>query len=132
MRALWVGVVLSVAVLFPTKGNAQVFQFRTPPPDVSAAGAAWQINGEPVVVGGLTFYPTRGFRLFDGVSGHSQEAAHEAADLFVVVDDEQASAECAGPLETGDPLGHRMGPLRSWIIARRRAPPGPCERGPGE
>lgn len=66
MRALWVGVVLSVAVLFPTKGNAQVFQFRTPPPDVSAAGAAWQINGEPVVVGGLTFYPTRGFRLFDG------------------------------------------------------------------
>jgi len=43
-----------------------VFRFRTPPPDVSAAGAEWQINGEPIVVAGLTYYPTRGFRLFDG------------------------------------------------------------------
>jgi hypothetical protein len=47
-------------------GNAQVFAFRTPPPDVSAAAAGWQINSEPIVVGGLTYYPTRGFRLFDG------------------------------------------------------------------
>jgi hypothetical protein len=53
-------------VVFPTIGNAQAFQFRTPPPDVSAAGAPWQINGEPIVVGGLTYYPTRGFRMFDG------------------------------------------------------------------
>ena len=43
-----------------------MFQFRTPPPDVSAAAADWQINSEPIVVGGLTYYPTRGFRLFDG------------------------------------------------------------------
>jgi hypothetical protein len=55
-----------VAVLLPTLGNAQVFQFRTPPPDVSAAAAEWQINSTPIVVGGLTYYPTRGFRLFDG------------------------------------------------------------------
>ena len=66
MRKVCLPVVLLVAVLFPNIGNAQVFQFRTPPPDVSAAGAEWQINSEPVVVGGLTYYPTRAFRLFDG------------------------------------------------------------------
>jgi hypothetical protein len=66
MRGLTLGLVLTVAVLLPSLGNAQVFEFRTPPPDVSAAGALWQIDGDPIVVGGLTYYPTRGFRLFDG------------------------------------------------------------------
>jgi hypothetical protein len=66
MRGFRLGVVLTVVVLFPTLGNAQVFQFRTPPPDASAAGAPWQISSDPIVVGGLTYYPTRGFRLFDG------------------------------------------------------------------
>jgi hypothetical protein len=66
MRKVCIPVVLLVAVLLPKIGNAQVFQFRTPPPDVSAAAAGWQINGDPIVVGGLTYYPTRGFRLFDG------------------------------------------------------------------
>jgi hypothetical protein len=66
MRRFLIGVVATVAVLMPKVGNAQVFQFRTPPPDISAAGASWQINSEPVMVGGLTYYPTRGFRLFDG------------------------------------------------------------------
>jgi hypothetical protein len=66
MGRLLSGAVLLVALLLPKSGNAQVFQFRTPPPDTSAAGAAWQINGDPIVVGGLTYYPTRGFRLFDG------------------------------------------------------------------
>ncbi len=66
MRQVWVGLVLTVAMMVPNVGNAQVFQFRTPPPDVSAAGAEWQIDSEPIVVGGLTYYPTRGFRLFDG------------------------------------------------------------------
>src|SRR4051812_16511834 len=66
MRGLKLGFVLTVTLLIPTLGNAQVFQFRTPPPDVSAASAAWQINSDPIVVGGLTYYPTRGFRLFDG------------------------------------------------------------------
>jgi hypothetical protein len=66
MRRFLFGVILVVAVLLPSIGNAQVFQFRTPPPDTSAAGAEWQINGEPIVVGGLTYTATRGFRLFDG------------------------------------------------------------------
>jgi hypothetical protein len=66
MRAYWFGLVLTMAMLLPIVGNAQVYQFLTPPPDISAAGAEWQIASEPVVVAGLTYYPTRGFRLFDG------------------------------------------------------------------
>jgi hypothetical protein len=66
MHGFRLGVVLTVALLVPKIGNAQVFQFRTPPPDVSATAAEWQINSDPIVVGGLTYYPTRGFRLFDG------------------------------------------------------------------
>ena len=65
MRGFYLGFVVTLAVLFPTIGNAQVFQLRTPPPDISAAADSWQINSEPIMVGGLTFYPTRGFRLFD-------------------------------------------------------------------
>ena len=66
MRGFWFGFVITVAVLLPNMGNAQVFQSRTSAPDVSAVAAEWQIGGAPVVVGGLTYYPTRGFRLFDG------------------------------------------------------------------
>jgi hypothetical protein len=66
MRRFLSGVAVLVAVFLPNVGSAQVFRFRTPPPDTSAAGAGWQINSEPIVVGGLTYYPTRGFRLFDG------------------------------------------------------------------
>jgi hypothetical protein len=66
MRPFVLGLFLSVAVLFPKTGNAQVYQFRTPPPDVTAAAVDWQINSEPVLVGGLVYYPTRGFRFFDG------------------------------------------------------------------
>jgi hypothetical protein len=66
MQGFKLGVVLTMALLIPNMGNAQVFQFRTPAPDVSAAAAAWQIDSHPIVVGGLTYYPTRGFRVFDG------------------------------------------------------------------
>lgn len=66
MRVVLTGLVLTVALLIPNVGRAQVFRFRTPPPEVSAGGADWQLNGDPIVVGGLTYYPTRGFRLFDG------------------------------------------------------------------
>jgi hypothetical protein len=66
MKGFRLGFVLTVALLMPNIGNAQVFAFHTPAPDVSAAAALWQINSEPIIVGGLTYYATRGFRLFDG------------------------------------------------------------------
>jgi hypothetical protein len=66
MRAGVSGVFLTLAVLLPTTGNAQVYQFRTPLPPVTAAAADWQVNSEPVMVNGLVYYPTRSFRFFDG------------------------------------------------------------------
>jgi hypothetical protein len=66
MRASVLGLFLTAAVLFPKTSNAQVFSFRTPPPTLNAAGADWQINSEPIVVSGIVYYPTRGFRMFDG------------------------------------------------------------------
>jgi hypothetical protein len=41
-------------------------QLRSPNPDAVAADADWQINNEPIVVAGLTYYPTRETRMFDG------------------------------------------------------------------
>jgi hypothetical protein len=58
--------VLTVAVLFPTVGKAQVFQFRTPPPEVTAASSAWQVNSEPISFQSIVYYPTREYRIFDG------------------------------------------------------------------
>ena len=66
MRPFVLGLCLTVAVLLPKTGSAQVSPFRTPPPDVTAAAAEWQVNSEPVLVGGVVYYPTRGFRFFDG------------------------------------------------------------------
>ncbi len=66
MHVFVASLVLTTAVLLPKTGNAQVFQVRAPAPVVTAASAAWQINGEPIVVNGLQYYPTREFRLFNG------------------------------------------------------------------
>jgi len=60
------GAVLTLAVLLPHIGSAQVYQFRTPPPPVSAQYEAWQFNDEPILVNGLIYYPTRATRFFDG------------------------------------------------------------------
>jgi hypothetical protein len=66
MRARVAALFVSVAVLFPTVGRAQVYRFRSAPPEVTAAGALWQVNSVPIVVDGIPYYPTRGFRMFDG------------------------------------------------------------------
>jgi len=66
MRVVVFGLFLSMAVLLPKTGNAQVYQFRTPPPVMTAAASDWQINSDPIVVNGLVYHATRGFRFFDG------------------------------------------------------------------
>ncbi|MGE5243281.1 MAG: hypothetical protein ACM3SQ_03535 [Betaproteobacteria bacterium] len=58
MRAIAVGLVLSTAAFLPTTGHAQVYDFRTPPPEVTAASSMWQINSEPIVHAGLVYCPT--------------------------------------------------------------------------
>src|ERR1043165_795510 len=62
MRHVLSAGVLSLTVLLPSVGIAQV---RSAPPEVTAAGAAWQANAEPILVNGLQFLPTREFRIFD-------------------------------------------------------------------
>ena len=67
MRACLAGGLLTLAVLFPTLGNAQVYSLPslTRPPDVTAASAEWQISNRPILVQGLVFFPTSETRLFD-------------------------------------------------------------------
>jgi hypothetical protein len=57
--------VLSMAVLFPAVGKAQVYPVRPASPPVTAANAEWQVNGEPVMLQGNRYYPTRTYRTYD-------------------------------------------------------------------
>jgi hypothetical protein len=66
MRRWLPSLVLTVAALIPTNGNAQVFQFKTPSPEVTAANSTWQVSSEPIIFQGLIYYPTRDYRIFDG------------------------------------------------------------------
>jgi hypothetical protein len=66
MRAVVLSLFLTLGVLLPRTAPAQALQFRTPAPEVTAAGAAWQTNDEPIVVSGLLYVPTREMRMFDG------------------------------------------------------------------
>jgi len=65
MRACTIGVVLSLAVLFPKVSNAQAYAFGSPTPEVTAGTADWQARSEPIIVAGLVYFPTRAFRIFD-------------------------------------------------------------------
>ena len=67
MRTWLAGGLLTLAVQFPTSGNAQVFSLPslTRPPDVTAASAEWQISNRPILVQGLVFFPTSETRMFD-------------------------------------------------------------------
>jgi len=66
MRPLVLSVFLSVMVLFPKLGNAQAYFLPTPPPQVTAANASWQINGEPVFYQGDFYFPAAPTVYFDG------------------------------------------------------------------
>src|SRR5262245_30353193 len=62
-RTMIVGVAM---VVLCGSVDAQVYQFRTPPPPVTAQYAEWQVNSEPIIVNSLVYYPTRETRFFDG------------------------------------------------------------------
>lgn len=66
MRRFLAGVAVTVAVLVPNLSTAQVYLLPTPPPQVTAQGAAWQLNGEPVFFSGDFYYPTGPTVFFDG------------------------------------------------------------------
>jgi hypothetical protein len=66
MRCFVLGFVLTLAVLVPHIGNAQVNKTDAPPPAVTAAGLEWQTSGEPVLYNGAVFYPAGPRVFFDG------------------------------------------------------------------
>ena len=66
MRPPVLAVFLSLAVLVPKLGNAQAYNLPTPSPQVTAANALWQINGEPVFFEGDFYYPAGPTVFFDG------------------------------------------------------------------
>ena len=66
MRQLVLSLGLSVAVLIPTSGMAQVYLLPAEPPQVTAASTAWQVNGEPVFYAGDYYYPAGPTVFFDG------------------------------------------------------------------
>ncbi len=66
MRAIVIAIVSSLVALVPTKSNAQAYSLPAPPPQVTAAGAAWQIQGEPVFYDGNFYYPVGPHVFFDG------------------------------------------------------------------
>jgi len=80
MRRYMAGVVLSLVVLLPKAGTAQ----QSPQPEVTAAQALWQINGDPILVQGLEYIPTREFRMFDG-QVMTQIATHRGVPLYADV-----------------------------------------------
>ena len=56
----------SMALLLSTVADAQVYQWRTPAPPVTAQYAEWQFNNEPLIVNSVLYQPTRETRFFDG------------------------------------------------------------------
>ena len=66
MRPFVLSLCLIVATLLPKSGTAQVAYRPTPVPQVTAANAIWQINGEPIFFAGSFYYPTGPTVYFDG------------------------------------------------------------------
>jgi hypothetical protein len=66
MRSSIAGVFVSMALLIPNVGTAQVFSLPSPSPDVNAANADWQIRGEPIFHAGSFYYPAGPTVFFDG------------------------------------------------------------------
>jgi hypothetical protein len=57
MRTRLLSLFLFMVLLLPRFGNAQITWQPTPLPLVTAAGANWQINGEPIFFAGAFYYP---------------------------------------------------------------------------
>lgn len=66
MRSITPGLFLSMALLMPNVGTAQVLLLPTPSPEVNAASADWQIRGDPIFYAGNYYYRTGPSIFFDG------------------------------------------------------------------
>ena len=82
MRQFPLSLCLSAAVLLPNVGNAQVYRLPTQPPQVTAASASWQLNGEPVFYAGAFYYPAGASVYFDG-NVMTRVGVHNTVPLYV-------------------------------------------------
>ncbi len=55
-----------LAAMLPTTGAAQVYQWPTPPPRVTATDASWRRTGEPIYYAGSIYDPSGPTEFFDG------------------------------------------------------------------
>jgi len=127
MRAILIAIVSSLVALVPTNGNAQAYSSPTPAPQVTAAGAAWQIQGEPLFYDGNFYYPAGPNVFFDG-NVMVRTGVYKGVPLFI-----DASVDPYGVVYV--PVGgNAMRPyerLRSGELAGTvgsRAPSFPIER----
>src|SRR5687768_14347063 len=81
MRRFTLASVLSVAVVLPSSGTAQVLVRPNPYPATTAASAGWQIRGEPVFHAGSFYYPTGPTVFFDG-NVMSRSGTYEGVPLY--------------------------------------------------
>jgi hypothetical protein len=82
MRAAVLGVFLFISTLIPTIGTAQVYRSATPAPQVTAAGADWQVQREPIYFAGNTYYPT-GPNVFFDQWVMSRTGSYKGVPLYV-------------------------------------------------
>ncbi len=66
MRVCLLSLVLATALIPTQTVSGLGMQLQPPNPDAIAFDAEWQVYNEPIVVQGLTYYPTRETRMFDG------------------------------------------------------------------
>ena len=66
MRSSLVAIALTMVAMVPRNGNAQAYSLPTPPPQITAAGADWQVRGDPVFYAGNFYYPVGPSVFFDG------------------------------------------------------------------
>src|SRR5437764_11481924 len=103
MRRFTSSLVLLLAALVPNVGNAQAYRFQTPAPRVTAASAAWQINGEPVTFQGDYYVPTAE-RVFFDANVMMQVGAYRNVPLYVDA--------------TLEPFSHVLVPVASGLLRR--------------
>jgi hypothetical protein len=66
MRRLLAGWTVGLALMLPGSSAAQMLMRPAPYPLVTAAGAAWQVGGDPIAYGGALYYPVGPAVFFDG------------------------------------------------------------------
>ena len=78
----WLSVFLVAALLMTRAATAQIPQTITPPPPVTAGGAAWQLRGDPVFYAGA-YYDASGPTVFFDGNVMVRSGVYEGVPIYV-------------------------------------------------